>query len=67
MAFLFAKQQGLEVAFLMQVYVIGWGSGWRDYELEGNRSTARELTGGRRPIAAVLQPSWRQAGPAKWN
>ncbi len=33
-AFLFAKQQGLEVPFLMRVYVQGWGSGWRDYEIE---------------------------------
>ena len=33
-AFLFAKQQALEVQFLMQVYVHGWGSGWRDYEME---------------------------------
>ena len=33
-AILFAKRQGLEVPFLMHVYVMGWGSGWRDYELE---------------------------------
>jgi 2-hydroxychromene-2-carboxylate isomerase len=33
-AFLFAKRQALEVPFLMQVYVRGWGSGWRDYEIE---------------------------------
>ncbi|HJP36594.1 MAG TPA: DsbA family protein [Gammaproteobacteria bacterium] len=33
-AFLFAKRQGLEVPFLMRVYVQGWGSGWRDYEIE---------------------------------
>ena len=33
-AFLFAKQQGLDVPFLMRVYVQGWGSGWRDYEIE---------------------------------
>jgi len=33
-AFLFAKRQELEVPFLMQVYVQGWGSGWRDYEIE---------------------------------
>ena len=33
-AFLFAKHQGLEVPFLMRVYVQGWGSGWRDYEVE---------------------------------
>ena len=33
-AFLFAKTQKLEVPFLMQVYVQGWGSGWRNYEIE---------------------------------
>ncbi len=33
-AFLFAKGQGLEVPFVMAVYVQGWGSGWREYELE---------------------------------
>ena len=33
-AFLFAKHQALEVPFLMRVYVQGWGSGWRDYEIE---------------------------------
>ncbi|MCH9670969.1 MAG: DsbA family protein [Gammaproteobacteria bacterium] len=33
-AFLFAKAQHLEVVFLMNVYVRGWGSGWREYELE---------------------------------
>lgn len=33
-AFLFAKQQGLEVPFAMWVYLHGWASGWRDFELE---------------------------------
>ena len=33
-AFLFAKRQGLEVPFIMSVYLPGWGSGWREYELE---------------------------------
>lgn len=32
--FLFAKQQGLEVRFAMSVYLQGWSTGWRDYELE---------------------------------
>ncbi len=32
--FLYAKHQGLEVPFIMRVYVEGWGSGWRGYELE---------------------------------
>ena len=33
-SFLFAKEQKLEVPFLMSVYLRGWGSGWRNYELE---------------------------------
>ncbi len=33
-AFLFAKTQDLEIAFLMSIYVNGWGSGWRSYDLE---------------------------------
>ena len=33
-AFLFAKRQSAEVPFLMQVYIAGWGTGWREYELE---------------------------------
>ena len=32
--FLFAKRQALEIPFAMSVYLRGWGSGWRDYELE---------------------------------
>lgn len=34
--FLFAKKQALEVPFLMRVCLPGWGSGWRDYELESH-------------------------------
>ena len=33
-ALLFAKRQNLEVPFLMQIYIQGWGSGWRNYEIE---------------------------------
>ena len=33
-AFLYAKAQGLEIPFAMKVYLQGWGSGWREYELE---------------------------------
>ena len=43
-AFLFAKRQGLEVPFLMQVYVQGWGSGWRDYEIESLKRLRGTLT-----------------------
>ena len=35
-AFLFAKQQQLEVPFAMWAYLHGWGSGWRDFELESS-------------------------------
>lgn len=33
-AFLFAKRQALEVEFMMSVCLPGWGSGWREYEIE---------------------------------
>ena len=32
--FLFAKRQALEVPFMMSVCLRGWGSGWRDIEIE---------------------------------
>ena len=32
--FLFAKGQGLEVPFAMWVYLHGWASGWRSFQLE---------------------------------
>ena len=32
--FLFAKKQGLEVHFMMSVCLRGWGSGWREVEIE---------------------------------
>ncbi|MDG2278660.1 MAG: DsbA family protein [Pseudomonadales bacterium] len=32
--FLFAKRQNLEIPFAMWVYLQGWGSGWRAFELE---------------------------------
>ena len=34
--FLFAKLHGLEVPFAMAVYLQGWGSGWREFELESS-------------------------------
>ena len=33
-AFMFAKAQRLEVPFFMSICLQGWGSGWRDYEIE---------------------------------
>ena len=43
-AFLFAKQQALEVPFLMHIYIQGWGSGWRDYEIESLDQLCSTLT-----------------------
>jgi 2-hydroxychromene-2-carboxylate isomerase len=45
-AFVFAKRQKLEVPFMMSVCLRGWGSGWRDYEIESIpqlRDSLREL------------------------
>ena len=42
-AFLFAKQQKLEIPFLMFVYLEGWGSGWRNFELESEQDLGRAL------------------------
>jgi len=33
-AFVFAKRQKLEINFMMSVCLRGWGSGWREFELE---------------------------------
>ncbi len=41
--FLFAKQQQLEVPFLMSVYLQGWSSGWRDYDLESITQISQTL------------------------
>ena len=47
--FLRAKQQGVEVPYLMDVYVHGWGSGWREYEVESldQLSGSLEAAGGK--------------------
>ncbi len=42
-AILFAKPQGLEMPFLMRVYVLGWASGWRDYEVESHEQLCHTL------------------------
>ena len=45
-AWLFAGQQEQAVPFLMRVYLQGWGSGWRDYEVESSeqlRTTLKEV------------------------
>lgn len=36
--FLFAKKQKLDVQFAMHVYLAGWSTGWRDFELESYSS-----------------------------
>ena len=43
-AFLFAKQQKLEVPFLMFVYLEGWGSGWHNFELESGKDIIDALS-----------------------
>ncbi len=43
--FLFAKLQGLEVSFMMNVYLQGWGSGWREYHLESITQLTDTLAG----------------------
>jgi len=35
-AFYFAKKQNLEVPFAMWVYLQGWSTGWREFELESS-------------------------------
>ena len=42
-AFLFAKAQDLEVPFLMRVCVQGWGTGWRNYEIESLNQLQRTM------------------------
>jgi 2-hydroxychromene-2-carboxylate isomerase len=59
-AFLFAKQQGLEVPFLMRVYVLGWGSGWRNYEIESHaelRGTLAEVGARTDGFEAFMAPN----------
>ncbi|MEM9355684.1 MAG: DsbA family protein [Pseudomonadota bacterium] len=42
--FLFAKRQGLEIPFMMGVCLPGWGSGWREYEVESEEQLRGSLT-----------------------
>ena len=43
-AFLYAKHQNLEIPFMLYVYTKGWGSGWRDFELESTKMISGSLT-----------------------
>jgi len=43
-ALLFAKQQKLEIPFMLNVYTSGWGSGWQDFELESIDHLRNALT-----------------------
>ncbi len=43
--FLFAKQQSLEIPFMMSVCLRGWGSGWREYEVESLDQLRDSLAG----------------------
>ncbi|MEM7077862.1 MAG: DsbA family protein [Pseudomonadota bacterium] len=40
---MFAKAQQREIAFIMQVYMRGWGSGWRDFTLEADEDLQAAL------------------------
>ena len=41
---LYAKTQHLELQFAMYVYLLGWCSGWREFELESHDQLAAALT-----------------------
>ena len=43
-AFLYAKHQNLEIPFMLYVYTKGWGSGWRDFELESFEAVSKALS-----------------------
>ncbi len=43
-ALLYAKHQNLEIPFMLYVYTKGWGSGWRDFELESTKMISSSLT-----------------------
>ena len=61
-AFLFAKEQKLEVPFAMSVYLHGWGSGWRQYELESSsqlRSTLKEVGADTEEFESFTAPNGR--------
>ena len=58
-AFAFAKPQGLEVAFMMSVCLRGWGSGWRDIEIESldaMRGALRDLGADLDGFDAFVEP-----------
>ena len=42
-AFVFAKHQSLEIPFMMSVCLRGWGSGWREYEVESATQLKKSL------------------------
>ena len=43
-AFLYAKHQNLEIPIMLYVYTKGWGSGWRDFELESFEAVSNALS-----------------------
>lgn len=62
--FLFAKRQALEIPFMMAVCLPGWGSGWRDYEVESQtqlRDTLASLGANLDGYEAFVAPD----GPAQ--
>lgn len=58
-AFVFAKRQGLEVPFMMSVCLRGWGSGWREIEIESldaMRGTLNDLGANLDGFEAFVEP-----------
>ena len=43
-ALLYAKHQNLEIPFMLFVYTKGWGSGWRDFEMESFEAISNALS-----------------------
>ena len=57
--FLFSKKQMLEIPFMMSVCLRGWGSGWRDIEIESldqMRNTLKDLDADLDGFEAFVEP-----------
>ena len=57
--FLFSKKQMLEIPFMMSVCLRGWGSGWRDIEIESldqMRNTLKDLDANMDGFETFVEP-----------
>ena len=57
--FLFSKRQMLEIPFMMSVCLRGWGSGWRDIEIESldqMRNTLKDLNANLDGFETFVEP-----------